>query len=351
MTEFMDLGEFDPSTIDPESKIFVVGQSGSGKTAIMQDILYHMRNKLEICLAFCPSRDSNLEYRRHLPKSLVYDNWSLDHLDRITKTQLMLAKLPKRRDGSTRNRRFGIIIDDCLYDKKQFMGPSMKYLLMNGRHEKFFTMICAQYVVDLPKDLRSQINLAIVFPEAQEGLREAMRINLLGIFKDDEQLQAAFKVLERYEALVFDIKAYRERRPCMFVYKARYPLPHFLVGDARVWLKHYKYSVKEDNSKLMDFIRQKVEEARTGTGGGGLLDSNKKRGASGACAVKPSLVIRRSEAADPAGAGTGAGAGVGGGGKRGGPPPMLRKVAIPSRLMNEPSPRRDRDRDRRARVH
>ena len=81
---------------------------------------------------------------------------------------------------------------------------------MNGRHEKFFSLIGAQYVVDFPKSLRSQINLAIVFPEANAGFRDALRNNLLGTFDNDKQLQATFEQLKRFEALVVDLKKHRE---------------------------------------------------------------------------------------------------------------------------------------------
>jgi energy-coupling factor transporter ATP-binding protein EcfA2 len=265
----IDLHPFDASTINLESKIVVVGQSGSGKTALMQYILYCLKDQLDVCVVFCPTRETRVEYERFIQKCFVYPEWDVTHLQRIIDAQIMMSrrKGPKDKDGNPTQaplKHVGIIIDDCLYEKKDFSHPALNYLLMNGRHEKFFTMIGAQYIVDLPKNLRSQINLVFVFPESMETNRDALRKHILGCFSTDKQLSATFDKLERYEALVLDIKAARMRTQSLFYCKALYPLPRFRIGDTKLWEEYYRFLVKKNYNNVDDFIKDKLHRARSG---------------------------------------------------------------------------------------
>jgi hypothetical protein len=170
---------------------------------------------------------------------------------------------------------------------------------MNGRHEKFFTMIGAQYIVDIPKNLRSQINLVFVFPESMECNRDALRKHILGCFSNDKQLCATFDKLERFEALVLDIKAARLREPCLFYCKAMYPLPRFRIGDDKLWEAYYQFFVKKNNNNIDDYIKDKLHRARSGAAAAEQAMSMKKgaknKGAGGAAGAAASggIEIRR----------------------------------------------------------
>jgi energy-coupling factor transporter ATP-binding protein EcfA2 len=262
----VDLFPYDPSAIDvADCKIMVVGQSGSGKTALVQNILYVLRDKIDICIVFCPTRETREDYETFIPKCFVYEEWDPEHLDRIILTQRQLARMKlKNPDGSKTPmplRRVAVVIDDCLYDKKDFTHKCMNYLLMNGRHEHFLPIIVAQYVVDLPKALRTQINLVFSFPDAQEGNRDALRRCVLGMFSKDKHLMATYDKLEMYEALVYDVKAHRGRKPHLFFFKAEFPLPRFRVGAADVWWMYYEHFVKQDAGNVEEFINDKLTKS------------------------------------------------------------------------------------------
>jgi GTPase SAR1 family protein len=302
----LELLPFDASAIKPDSKVLVVGQSGSGKTAMMQYILYCLRDQLDICIVFCPTRDTREEYEKFIQKCFVYPTWDVEHLDRICNAQILLSKRQGiKSPGGTITPaplyKVGIIIDDCLYNKKDFSGESLRYLLMNGRHENFFSMIGAQYVVDFPKSLRSQINLAVVFPEANAGFRDALRNNILGTFDNDKQLQATFGILQQHEALVVDLKAHRERKPAHFFCKAKYPLPRFRVGCERMWQLYYKHLVRKNHRDVDAFIEDTLARAMSGVPAATGTGKGKKRSASGpgggACLGGPSINVRRADSA------------------------------------------------------
>ena len=273
---FLDLEQFVPETmVRPDAKILVVGQSGSGKTVMMLHILHCMAKKLDVCFAFCPSRDTREDYLKVLPKCFVGETYNEEHLEQICQAQLTLHRRKPNRtsDGTPAQpslRSVGIVMDDCAFDKKVFDSKTMRYLLMNSRHERFFFMNGVQYIIDFPKDLRSQIQLVIVFPEPNLMYREPLRKNVLGIFSTDEQLVRTFdEGLREHEALVFDQVAYRSKKQCLFYCKAPFPTPSFLVGSKLFWRMYYRHMVRESFEHIEKHIDSTLAAATGGFGGAG----------------------------------------------------------------------------------
>ena len=55
-----------------------------------------------------------------------------------------------------------LLLDDCMYDRGIFRGDTGKLfrqLFMNGRHRRIFFLNCQQYAMDMPPDLRSQVDV------------------------------------------------------------------------------------------------------------------------------------------------------------------------------------------------
>jgi hypothetical protein len=111
----------------------------------------------------------------------------------------------------------GIVLDDCTSDLNQ---RTTRYLMGNS---DIFFVNGMQYVTDFPKELQSHVDVVFAFPEANVKHRESLRKNLLGaVFGTDELLRRTFeKGLQTHEALVFDCRAHREKRPYLFYCRAR----------------------------------------------------------------------------------------------------------------------------------
>lgn len=264
----VQLHEFDPmSMLRHDSRILCVGQSGSGKTVMMQYLLYCLSKKIDLAVVFCPTRDTRQEYERSVPKCFVYPSYDKKQLARICNAQKKLSQ--RIGDAEARGsrhdplRRVAVVLDDCMFDKAEMSSKAMRYLMMNGRHDNFCFLNGVQYVVDFPKDLRSQIDVVIVFPESSPEYREPLRKNLLGIFHTDEQLVRTFNEgLRAHEALVFDSRAYREKRTCLFFCKAQYPLPRFRVGSDMFWRMYYKYFVRRSCAFIEEDIKNTLAIAK-----------------------------------------------------------------------------------------
>jgi hypothetical protein len=342
-TENIRLHEYDPMTMmRHDATVLVVGQRGSGKTVMMQYLLYCMAKRLDTWVVFCPTRDTRQEYEKCIPKCNVHAVYDKKLLGKICDAQKQLSPLvigekkegegeeEKKKEGEGL-RRVGIILDDCMFDKAEIGGKAMRYLMMNGRHDNFFYLNGVQYIVDFPKDLRSQVDTVIVFPEANLEYREPLRKNLLGVFQTDEQLVRTFKEgLKAHEALVFDSRAYREKRPHLFFCKAQLELPAFRAGADWVWRLYYKYMTRKSNAAIVENIKATLAMAKSGGGGGGEGEKTDKDG-------KPKMMVERcprgsSGAMGGAGGAGGATASAGKKKKRTTPLPTLAPMSLLSRV-------------------
>ena len=71
----LNITKFDPKSIKPHSIIMVIGKRGSGKTSVMRDLLYNMKNRLDFGIAMCPTDAMNNAFSSILPSALVYNGF------------------------------------------------------------------------------------------------------------------------------------------------------------------------------------------------------------------------------------------------------------------------------------
>jgi Ni2+-binding GTPase involved in maturation of urease and hydrogenase len=236
----MALPEYDVETMmHPHSTVIVNGSRGSGKTVFMKYIMYCMRKKFDTAVMFCPTEDTIREFHEFLPKSCIHDHLSTKRLQEVVETQKTLHKEVHR--GGVPLRNVAVVLDDCMYDKKTFKCTAVRSIMMNGRHDNLFLLNGVQYIMDFPKELRSQIDVAVVFP-VQGAYVKGVMDNLLGdAFKSVDDLAAVFSQLQQHEVLVWDARAQRSGKPYLFYCKAVKDLPRFRFGSDTFWLMHYKY--------------------------------------------------------------------------------------------------------------
>jgi hypothetical protein len=170
---------------------------------------------------FCPARDTLCEYEKYFPGCNVYETFDKKKLERIIDEQKHLSEVAKAGHASPPPR-VGIVLDDFGWNKSDVNSTPLRYLLMNGRHDNFSLFMGVQMVIDFPRDLRSQVDLVIAFPERNMQYREQLRKSFLAaVFHSDDPLKTVFfEGLKSHEALVFDCNAHRRHRPHLFFCKA-----------------------------------------------------------------------------------------------------------------------------------
>ena len=141
-----------------------------------------------------------------------------------------------------------IILDDCCYDKKILRTKLIREMFMNGRHRNVTLMVSVQYVMDMPPDLRSQIDYTFVFAEGNKVNREKLYKQFFGIFDNFKQFDKTLNtVTVDYQCLVSDKKSFKNNdvQNRYFWYKANINRPKFILGRPIFWKMSRFYEKKE----------------------------------------------------------------------------------------------------------
>jgi energy-coupling factor transporter ATP-binding protein EcfA2 len=245
----INIKQFDPATIKPYRIIYFIGRRGTGKSTLVRDIMYHLRNSIDRPVAITPTEESRMMFEDHMPESCVHSSWNPSLMTKIVDKQ--------RRDCKKKKplKHVMVVMDDCMADKSIFKGPSMRDVFMNGRHLHITFINAMQYSMELDISMRSQID--VVF-----ALRENIPVNKMKLYKyffGGFETYADFSTVfdactENNECLVIDntVKS-NNIADMVFWYKAKLDNPPFVMGEKALWNLHYKYFRSDEE---MDKIRE-----------------------------------------------------------------------------------------------
>ncbi|MED6334356.1 MAG: hypothetical protein VYE81_03070 [Planctomycetota bacterium] len=107
----MKIRRWDPSTLQPTNTVLLIGKRGSGKSFMMRDLAYHMKDKADLVIGMSPTEEASESLGTFIPPAFIYSDYSEAALKRIMATQ---KRLWKRGRGP----HVAIFLDDCAYDKR-----------------------------------------------------------------------------------------------------------------------------------------------------------------------------------------------------------------------------------------
>ena len=217
--------KLDTDSIKPHRIALLIGRRGSGKSVLMRDILYNLRDRFDFVLAMCPTLESSGILKEHMPKACVYDRYVQSKVDALVKCATECAA-----NGHPRN--FLLILDDVLYDKAICRTQSFRYLFYNGRHAKIACIVLCQYLIDIPPDMRAQIDYVFTMKENTIQNRLKLYKMFFGVFASFEDFSAVLdRCTQNYETLMLD-NTMQTNSPtdCVFWYKAKLGTGDFKVG-------------------------------------------------------------------------------------------------------------------------
>jgi hypothetical protein len=217
--------KFDPSTMKSHRITMVIARRGSGKTTLLRDLLYHQRDRLDFVLGMCPTVEAADMMRECMPASSVFDRFMPNKIEQMVQVARdLVAK------GKTRS--FGIVCDDCMYDKSIFRSTSMRSIFFNGRHHRMTLMTASQYAVSIGPDLRSQVDYVFALKDNVLSNRMNLWRMFFGVFGTFEDFQSVFDACtQNFECLVLDNTLQTTKvTDCVFWYRAEPSVPTFRVG-------------------------------------------------------------------------------------------------------------------------
>ena len=170
------LRKFNMKDVQQDSVVVFIGKRRTGKSTLVRDLLWHHRD-LPMGTVISGTEESNSFYGSIIPPMFIHGEYSPAVIANFVKRQQLITK--KIRDttgvgvtqvgavvprGGLDPRSF-LIMDDCLYDNSWINDRNIRYLFLNGRHQKVFFIITMQYPLGIPPILRTNVDFVFILRE------------------------------------------------------------------------------------------------------------------------------------------------------------------------------------------
>ena len=217
--------KLDMQSLKPHRISLLLGRRGSGKSVLLRDMLANLQDRFDFALAMCPTLESSMLLKNHMPESCVYDRYMQTKVDALVKLASEVAAAGKQRH-------FLLVLDDVMYDKAICRTQSFRYLFYNGRHAKVTVVVLQQYIVDMPPDMRSQVDYVFTMKENTIQNRLKLYKMFFGVFNTFDDFSAVLdRCTQNFETLMLD-NTLQTNGPteCVFWYKAKLDNGNFQLG-------------------------------------------------------------------------------------------------------------------------
>ena len=222
----LKIQRFDPEAqMKPHRIALFIGRRGTGKSKLMEDIMYRIKDKVDFGLCMTPTEETAAMFRSHVPDAWVYDGFSTSKLEQMIAMQRVAVAKGKEKA-------LFLITDDCGFDRSAFKGKGIRDLFMNGRHVRISYLNAMQYCMDVTPDLRTQIDYVFCLKESIISNKQKLWKSFFGMFERyDDFSRTMDRCTDHYSCLVLDQTSPTSRiEDCVFWYRADVNLPPFKLG-------------------------------------------------------------------------------------------------------------------------
>lgn len=265
----LKISKFNPKVIEerringsgPSTCVFI-GKRGTGKSTLVKDILYHCR-KIPMGTAISATEDGNKYYSSFIPDLFIHSEYKPDVIQQIINNQRKAITTAKKEEPKTKNDAF-ILLDDCMYDKKMIRDKNIRGIFMNGRHWRLMFILTMQYCMDLPPDLRANIDFVFVLRENIVQNQDKLYKNFFGIFPDAASFRETMNACtEGFDCLVLDNTSRSNKiEDCIFWYRAK-PDRVFKICSPEIWAFHKKnYNPNHQLEEEFDLEQHKQKNSK-----------------------------------------------------------------------------------------
>jgi len=160
------------------SKIIIVGKPGSGKSTLLKSILKDKSDIIKTGIAMSGSEGANEFYREFFPPLFVYEEYDDQVLaDALTRQ----SKVISNKELAHEDKWLAVILDDCADQPSVFRQKIQKTLFKNGSHFRMFYIICMQFALDMPLNVRTAVDGVFLFRETNLESLKLMYVNYAAI--------------------------------------------------------------------------------------------------------------------------------------------------------------------------
>jgi hypothetical protein len=231
MTSENELGihELDLNTIHPLSvsdtkqgaKYIAIGTSGSGKSSVVKALIYSKKDITPVGHIFSGTEDSNGFFGEFFPSTFIFRADDLQSfIDLKTKDPMAYQQNPVVRfkerqkiavqylEPKEQNPWALEVWDDCTADTKFLKRPIVSDIYKNGRHWRMLHISTYQYCMDLPTNVRENINGVFILNGGNAKTVEKIYNNYVEASIDKAEFNDALATIAQdYTALYINKKS------------------------------------------------------------------------------------------------------------------------------------------------
>ena len=217
------------------SKIAVIGKPGTGKSTIIQSILFAKKHIFPIGTIFSGTEDSNHYYKKFFPDTFIYEEYDEDVISNIIKRQ----KISKEHLD---NPWMILLIDDCTDNPALFKKEIQQGLYKKGRHWKMLYILSLQYCMDVNPAIRTNIDGVFILRETNLKNRKSLYENYAGIIPTFNIFCDIMDTITNDHTALYihNAGSSNNYKDCIFWYKAKIPPTGWKFGSREFWDFHYE---------------------------------------------------------------------------------------------------------------
>lgn len=248
------LKKFDMNTMSNLSVVVAIGKRKSGKSYLVRDILSRQAGT-PVGLVVSGTEVANQFFGKFVPRVFVHYEFDAKVMDSFVKRQTAITKKwceeLEVAGRSDLDPHAFVVLDDLGFDAGNWTkDKSIKFMFMNGRHIKTFTLITLQYALGLKPELRTNIDYTFIFREPNVRNRRVLYENFAGMFPTFDVFQQVMdQCTNNYECLVINNMATsNDITDQVFWYKADTP-PEFQMCSPQYWALSSQAANDDDESR------------------------------------------------------------------------------------------------------
>jgi hypothetical protein len=267
------LRKFNMKDVQQDSVVIFIGKRRTGKSTLVRDLLWHHRD-LPMGTVISGTEESNSFYGSIIPPMFIHGEYSPAVISNFVKRQQLITKKIRETTGvgvtqaGAVTQRGGLdprsflIMDDCLYNNTWASDQNIRYLFLNGRHQKVFFIITMQYPLGIPPVLRTNVDYVFILRENFHSNRKRIFDNYGAAFPSfDFFCQIMDQCTENYECLVINNTTRSNKLEDMiFWYKADMH-PEFRIGAPQFW-QHNAVNYRDKDEEDVNLYHGEDRRAR-----------------------------------------------------------------------------------------
>jgi len=199
---------YDPTGDYLNPRIAMIAKSGSGKSWVVRDILYYMRD-IPCGVIIAPTDRMTKFYDTIFPSLFIYHEFEENIIPRLLARQRrILDKNVKRvRDGKKPiDPRVVLIMDDCMSSKHLWLkDPNILTVFNEGRHYQITFILTMQYSLGIQPELRSNFDYIFLLGEDFITNKKKLYEHYAGMFPTRDLFYQVFESLtDNYGCMVIN---------------------------------------------------------------------------------------------------------------------------------------------------